>query len=90
MKAVSAQVISCCVYDKPPKIMQYILENILYLFDLRAGLLVHLLLLKTSMVVRLPVGFLLRHYDPDVISAKNTSASDIKCNFFTFVCCKIA
>ena len=33
MKAVSAQVVSCCVYDNTQKSMQYMHNNIPYLCD---------------------------------------------------------
>ena len=48
MKAVSAQVVSCCIYDKPPILMPYINGNIQYMLDCWANLGVHLLLLKCS------------------------------------------
>ena len=38
MKAVSAQVVSCCVYDKPLKIMQHMHRNISHMFDFLLGL----------------------------------------------------
>ena len=42
MKAELAQVVSCCVYDKPPKIIQYMHLNIPHLLDFWADLYVHL------------------------------------------------
>ena len=48
MKAVSAQVVSCCVYDKTPKIMQHIRGIILCMFDCWADPFVHLAL-RSSM-----------------------------------------
>ena len=50
MKAVSAQVERCCVYVKPQKIMHYMHGIIPWLFDSWANPVVHLLLLKSSMV----------------------------------------
>ena len=38
MKAVSAQVVSCCVYGKPNKIMQHTHGNIPYTIDCWADL----------------------------------------------------
>ena len=49
VKAVSTQVVSCCVYDKSKRIMQHMHGNIPYLFDLCADPCVHLLLLKSFM-----------------------------------------
>ena len=49
MKAVSAQVVSCCVCDKLKKIMQYMHGDIPYLFDFLADAFVHLRLLKNFM-----------------------------------------
>ena len=52
MKALSAQVVSCCVYDKLHvcKVMQHKCHgNIPYFFDFWADLFVHLVLLKSSM-----------------------------------------
>ena len=48
MKAVQAQVISCCVYDKP-KNMQHMNRNIPYTFVCWADPGVHILLLKSSL-----------------------------------------
>ena len=53
MMDVSAQVVSCCVHDKPPKIMQHMHGNILYMFDCWTNLVVHLLLLKSSLILSL-------------------------------------
>ena len=49
MKAVTAQVVSCCVNVKPPKIIQYIYGHIPYHFDFWADPFVHLIILKISM-----------------------------------------
>ena len=49
MKAVSAQVVSSSVFNKPPKIMQHMHGNIPYMFDYWADPVVHLLLGKSSM-----------------------------------------
>ena len=49
MKAASAQVVSCCVYENPQKIMQHIHGDIPLLFDFRTNpIVVHLLLPKSS------------------------------------------
>ena len=48
---VTYHVVSCCVYDKPQKIMQHKHGNIPLIFDCLADLVVHLLLLKSSMTV---------------------------------------
>ena len=50
MKAVSAQVVSCCVLLQTPKIMQHMHDFIPCMFDYCADMLVHLLLQKSSMV----------------------------------------
>ena len=42
-----AQLVSCCAYDKPRKIMQHIHGNMLDCWD---NPIVHLLLLKSSMM----------------------------------------
>ena len=51
MKAVSAQVVSCCVYDNPPprKNVKHIHGNIQYMFDCWADTVVHLRIQKISM-----------------------------------------
>ena len=49
MKAFSAKAESCCVYVNPPKIMQHMHGIIPYMFDCWADLVVHLLLLNSSM-----------------------------------------
>ena len=49
MKAVSAQVVSCCVFYEPNKIMQQVNGKFSYMFDGWTDLLDHLLLLKSSM-----------------------------------------
>ena len=50
MEAQLAQVISCCVIDKPPKNIQHVAYGIIpYLFDFWADLVVHRILLKISM-----------------------------------------
>ena len=49
MNVVSAQVIICCVYDRPKKIMQHMDGNIPFMFYCWADPGVHLLLLKSSM-----------------------------------------
>ena len=49
MKAVSAQVVSCCVFYEPNKIMQQVNVKFSYMFDGWTDLLDHLLLLKSSM-----------------------------------------
>ena len=58
MKAVSAQVVSCCVYDNTYKIILHMHGNIPYLFDFWADQFAHFLLLKSSMVgsISSPVG----------------------------------
>ena len=48
MKAASAQVVSCCVYENPQKIMQHIHGDIPLLFDFRTNPIVLLLLPKSS------------------------------------------
>ena len=50
MKAVLAQVVSCCVFDKWKKIIQDMHDNVVYMFDCCADPVVHLLLLKRFMV----------------------------------------
>ena len=48
MEVVSAQVVSCCVYDMPTKIMQHMHGNIPQMLDCWAdAVVVHLLLLKS-------------------------------------------
>ena len=49
MKAVSAQVVICCVYDNPQKIMQYMHGNFPDMFDRWADPVVFLHLPKSSM-----------------------------------------
>ena len=49
VKAFSAKAESCCVSVNPPKIMQHMHGIIPYMFDCWADLVVHLLLLKSSM-----------------------------------------
>ena len=49
MKAVSAQVISCCVLTNRNNIIQKIHDNIPFIFECWADPVVHLLLLKSSM-----------------------------------------
>ena len=49
MKAVSAQVVSCCVYDKSKQSKQKLHGTFTYLFGCWANPVVHLLLLKSSM-----------------------------------------
>ena len=49
----SAQMVSCCVCDKPPKIIQHKYDNILYMFDYGAYPVVQLILLNSSMGVAL-------------------------------------
>ena len=49
-----AQVIGCCVYDKPQKNMQHMHGNIPYLFDFWADLVVHLLLQKSYITLTTP------------------------------------
>ena len=44
MKVVLIQVVSCCVYDKPPKNIQPMHGIIPYMFDCWPNLVVHLLL----------------------------------------------
>ena len=51
MKAVSTQAVSCCVYVKPPKIMQQMQEIIPCMFDCWVNPVVHLRLLKSSMAL---------------------------------------
>ena len=46
MKAVSAQVVGCCVYDKPKKITQHINGNIPNLLDFWTYPFVYIHLLK--------------------------------------------
>ena len=50
MKAASAQAVSCCVYAKPQIMMQHMDDIIPYMFDCWAAPVVHLLLLKSSLV----------------------------------------
>ena len=50
MKATSAQVKRCCVYDQPKNIMQQMHGNISYMLDCWANPVFHLLLLKSFMV----------------------------------------
>ena len=50
MKAVSAQVVSCCVCQKPPKVMQNMHGNIPYMFDCWADPVAHRFPLKSSML----------------------------------------
>ena len=52
MKTVSAQVVSCCVYDKSGKNYTGIIR---YIFDYWAGPGIYLLLLKSSMPRALPM-----------------------------------
>ena len=61
MKSVSAQAESCCVYVLPPKRMQHMQGIIPYLFDCWADPVVHLLLLKSSVLLSMldGVGFYL-------------------------------
>ena len=49
MKALLAQVVSCCVCVKPIKVMQHMHGIITYMFEFWANLVVHLLILKSSM-----------------------------------------
>ena len=55
MKAVSAQAVSCCVYDNPQKIMQHLDGIISNMFDFWANPFVHLLVLKSSAVGVIPL-----------------------------------
>ena len=48
MKAVSVQVVSCCVLDKPQKVMH---GNSQFMFDYWADLVAHLFLLKSSLAL---------------------------------------
>ena len=50
MKAVSAELVSCCVYDKTKKVMEHMYGIIPIMFDYWADPVVHLLLVKSSMV----------------------------------------
>ena len=49
MKAVSAQVVSCCVHDKSKQNKQYLHGTVPNIFECWVDLVVHLLLLKSSM-----------------------------------------
>ena len=49
MKAVLAQVVSCCVYDKSKQNKQYLDGTIPYMLDCWANPVAYLLLLKSSM-----------------------------------------
>ena len=49
MKAVSAQVVSCCVHDKSKQNKQYLHGTVPNIFECWADRVVHLLLLKSSM-----------------------------------------
>ena len=53
MRAVAAQVVSCCVYDSLQKNLQYMHGNIPYLFDFCTDPFVHLGLLQSSMIQQL-------------------------------------
>ena len=50
LKAVLAQVVSYCVYDKPQNIMQHLNGNIPYMFDCWADPVAHRFPLKSSML----------------------------------------
>ena len=55
MKAILAQMVSCCVYDKPHKSYQHMHGNILYMFYFWADPVVRLLLLKSYMIRQLAI-----------------------------------
>ena len=58
MKAILAQMVSCCVYDKPHKSYQHMHGNILYMFYFWADPVVRLLLLKSYMIRQLAIDWL--------------------------------
>ena len=51
IKAVSVQVVSCCVYDNHPKMMHNMHGSISNMFDCLTNLVVYLYLLKNSMTI---------------------------------------
>ena len=56
MNAVSAQVVSCYVYDKRKKIMKHMQGTIPFVFDCWADPVVLLILLNTSAVITSDIG----------------------------------